>query len=107
MTDLLFVVVTLVVTLVAIAGVIATGISFITGAVDRTTLLFKVGMLLGALGLIGQISRNMIFFIDGTSPMDGDFPIWTLKDFGLSLMLFESARKWRAMKQFFGHRSNQ
>ena len=47
----------------------------------------KVGLWLGAAGLLGQAYRNIIYLTTGLSPNDNDIPFWVLKDMGYWVVL--------------------
>ena len=47
----------------------------------------KVGLWLGATGLLGQAYRNLIFLTAGNSPSDNELPFWVLKDAGYWVVL--------------------
>ncbi len=42
----------------------------------------KIGLWLGAVGLLGQAYRSFLFLITGASPHDDPLSLWLLKDAG-------------------------
>ena len=42
----------------------------------------RVGLWVGAVGLLGQAVRNLIYLITGEALSDHELPIWVLKDAG-------------------------
>jgi hypothetical protein len=50
----------------------------------------KVGLSVGALGLLAQAFRNIEFLLTGNSMTDSQLPLWFLKDFGYTLIAFHS-----------------
>lgn len=53
----------------------------------------RVGAMLAAFGLMGQVVRNLQFFATGISPADLDLPFWMLKDLGIVVMVFGYAMR--------------
>jgi hypothetical protein len=47
---------------------------------------FKIGLVIAMLGLLGQAFRNYVFISTGISPADTDLPLWAFKDMGISLV---------------------
>ena len=50
----------------------------------------KVGLSVGALGLLAQALRNIEFLVTGVSMSDTELPFWFLKDLGYALIAFHS-----------------
>jgi hypothetical protein len=50
----------------------------------------RMGLSVGALGLLFQGMRNIQFLATGVSPSDADLPVWFLKDMGYALIAFHS-----------------
>lgn len=73
---------------VMIANLIAFVIIFVKGCgLTVTTLqvnwIFKAGLWVSGIGLLGQAYRNGIFLYEGYSPVDNELPLWVLKDVGI------------------------
>lgn len=58
----------------------------------------RVGAMIAAFGLMGQVVRNLQFFATGVSPQDIENPFWMAKDLGLVLMIFGYAMRGPLLK---------
>lgn len=56
-------------------------------------LLIRVGAMLAAFGLLGQVLRNFEYLLTGNSLSDAQLPLWMLKDLGLCLMILGYAMR--------------
>lgn len=56
-------------------------------------LLIRLGAMLAAFGLLGQVLRNFEYLLTGRSPNDAEFPTWMLKDAGIGLMVLGYAMR--------------
>lgn len=50
----------------------------------------RIGLTVGAMGLLAQAMRNIQFLVTGVSATDSDLPLWFLKDLGYGLIAFHS-----------------
>jgi hypothetical protein len=56
----------------------------LSGRVKSYTLIYRIFMVIGLIGLVGQAFRNIVFLSTGTSLSDATLPLWAFKDIGLA-----------------------
>lgn len=61
-----------------------------TKRLQRMPAWHRVGLTVGAIGLLAQAMRNIQFLVTGVSAADSELPLWFLKDLGYGLIAFHS-----------------
>ena len=70
-----------------IAAILLIGVTVGHQHLRRAPVLFRLGTLITACGLIVQVTRTMGFALTGESLLSMDLPFWALKDLGIIILV--------------------